>query len=54
MLSSITENAHRLQQRLTRLDNQPLSKAALGGSHVGALAFLPELFDRLQVRNARI
>lgn len=29
MLSSITGSVHRFQQRLTRLDNQPLSKAAL-------------------------
>jgi ribosomal protein L40E len=29
MPSSIVESAHRFQQRLTRLDNQPLSKAAL-------------------------
>ncbi len=29
MLRSISENARRFQQRLTRLDNQPLSKAAL-------------------------
>lgn len=29
MLSSITAGAQRFQQRLTRLDNQPLSKAAL-------------------------
>lgn len=29
MPSSITQSAHRLQQRLTRLDNQPLGKAAL-------------------------